>query len=319
MNLLIDQFGSINLLPLYSVLIVVLIERHLTLADKFHPLTFAKLVALRVAYKVHSKNPGTPLQQMIAGTLAPIVLLSPFMLLLAVLIYLSEYPIFFDSLLLLLALRFTPVMMRIKKVERCLKTNKKTLAKQHLQTLVLRETAQLSPFGIAKAAIESLMLRFAAQFCCVIVLYLVGGGLLALGYRLLFEFSQCWHTKQGSYAYFGKPIRLCLALILWLPARITALCFIIGQNISQGLRALTQGKNLLCSRYFVLSLQGAALGVELGGPVFYGDNKVRLAKCGGTRPIALEDINRALNGIKKAQWVFLTLCFIACLLLNIET
>lgn len=309
---------NIDLLPIFSLLIVVLLEKQLKFADKYHPLTFAKLMAQGLAFKVHRRSPGSPIQQLTAGTLAPIVLLTPFILLLGVLIYLAEYPIFFDSVLLLTALRFSPIVVTVKKVETCLRSKKNTLAKQHLQSIVLRKTQQLSPFGITKTAIESLLLRFALQYCCVIILYLIGGGLLALSYRLLYEFSHCWNAKQGSYRYFGKPSRLILSIVQWIPVRIATLCFIIGQNISRGLGALHNNVPLTCSRYFLLNLQGAALGVELGGPVYYTESKSRLLKCGGKRAVVLADIHRATFAIRKAQWVFLVLCFIVSLLLNLK-
>jgi adenosylcobinamide-phosphate synthase len=301
----------------FSVFLVVLLEKQLKFADKYHPLTFAKLIAERLVYKVHNRNPGNPIQQLTAGCLAPIVLLTPLMLLLGVLIYLSEYPIFFDSLLLFIAIRFQPVVNTVKKVELSLRRNKKTLAKQQLQSLVLRQTTLLSPFGIAKASIESLMLRFAIQYCTVILLYLIGGGIVALSYRLLFEFSHCWNTKQAKFNYFGQPVRLALQLVQWIPVRVAVLCFILGQNIIRGFGALRNGSALICSRYFLLHLQGAALGIELGGPIYYSASKSRLAKCGGSRVVMLDDINRTIHGLKKARWVFLTLCFILSLMLSI--
>jgi adenosylcobinamide-phosphate synthase len=94
-------------------------------------------------------------------------------------------------------------------------------------------------------------------------------------------------------------------------------CFVIGQNVIKGFAALKNDSRLTCSRYFLLNLQGAALGIELGGPVYYSDNKSRLAKCGGPRSIVLDDINRAIHGLQKARWVFLTLCFIVSLMLSI--
>jgi adenosylcobinamide-phosphate synthase len=317
LNALIEPFGSIYLLPIYSVFLVVFVEKHLKLADKFHPLTFARLIAQRLAYKVHNRNPGTSLQQMTAGFLAPIVLLSPLILLLGVLIFLSEFPIFFDSLLLLIALRFEPIVKTVQKVELSLRQNKKTLAKQQLQTIVLRKTEQLSPFGIAKAAIETLILRFALQYCSVIMLYLLGGGMLALAYRILFEFSHCWNSKQHDFIYFGRPLRWLLVLVQWIPARISALCFIIGQNIYKGIGALGNKTSLTCSRNFLLNLTGASLGFELGGPVFYNSSKSRFAKCGGQRSVALDDIRRTVQALRKAKWVFLTFCFVTSLLLNI--
>jgi adenosylcobinamide-phosphate synthase len=314
---LISEFSTPQLLAIYSVIIVVCLEKWLILPEKFHPLTFARLVAAGMAYKVNSRSSSNALQQIIAGTLAPLVLLTPFVVILVLLMYLAEYPIFFEALLLYIALSFEPIMARSKKIENTLKLGKKVLARHQLQTMVLRKTANLSSLGIAKACIESLLLRFCHQYCTVLLLYLVGGGVVAIGYRLLFEFSHCWHSRLPRFRYFAKPVRLIVDSIQWLPARLTVSCFILAQHVVLGWRAF-MGKPLLRqTRFFILNVPGAALGIQLGGPVYYTDEKFRFNKCGGPRLVINQDIARTIVAIRRTQWIFLTMCIIVSLLLNI--
>lgn len=317
MSDLISEFSTPQLLAIYSVIIVVCVEKWLVLPEKFHPLTFAKIVAQGMAYKVSRGQSSNALQQIIAGTLAPLVLLAPFLVILTLLMYLAEYPIFFEALLLFIALRFEPLILLSKKIENALKFEKKALARYQLQTMVLRKTTSLSSLGITKACIESLLLRFSHQYCTVMIVYLIGGGIAAISYRLLFEFSHCWHVRLPRFAYFAKPVRLLVDCIQWLPARLTGICFILAQHAVLGWRAFMRKPSHQQTRFFILNVQGAALGIQLGGPLYYAEEKLRFAKCGGPRLVTYEDIGRTIVTVKRAQWIFLAMCIIVSLLLNL--
>jgi adenosylcobinamide-phosphate synthase len=230
--------------------------------------------------------------------------------------YLAEYPIFFEALLLYIALSFEPIITRSKKIANALKLDKKVLARHQLQTMVLRKTPNLSSLGITKACIESLLLRFSHQYCTVITVYLVGGGVAAITYRLLFEFSHCWHARLPRFTYFAKPVRLVVDSIQWLPARLTGSCFIVAQNVGLGWRAFMGKSAHQQTRFFILNVQGAALGIQLGGPLYYAEEKLRFAKCGGSHLVTLEDIGRTVLAIRHTKWMFLTLCIIVSLLLH---
>lgn len=311
-----SELHESGLMPILSVLIVALIERWLPWPAKYHPLIFAALMAERMANKVHKKKAGSRLEQVIAGTLAPIVLLSPFLLIFWILLALAEYPVFFDSLLLLAALRFEYVCQTCRKIRIALNQDKKILARQLLQPLVLRSTHNLSSFGLAKACIETMLLRFSHQYCSVILLYLLGGGLLAVSYRLLYEFGQVWHPKQLSFTIFGQPVQRLMSCLQWLPAIISSLCFMLALNIWGGLKSIRSGLYWSCSRLVILNSQGGSLNLQLGGPAFYAKQKHRLTKCGGQRKVDISDIQRVLTANRHAKWVFLTLCFVFSLLLN---
>ena len=316
MSDLINELSNPQLLSVVAVIVVVCLERWLQLPDSVHPLTFARLIAQRMAYKVNARRPGDALQQTIAGTLAPLVLLVPFLVVLMLLMYLAEFPLFFESLLLLVALRFEPIIALCKKIEKSLKQDKKTLARHQLQNLVIRKTANLSALGITKACIESLLLRFNHQYCTVLMVYFVGGGIAAISYRLLFEFAQCWHGRVFRFEFFAKPTRFIVELIQWLPARLSGCCFILTQNFAMAWRAFKSKANQHNTRFFILNLQGAALSIQLSGPIYYGQDKLNQPKCGGLKLVTSEDICRAVAAVRNTQWVLLSLYIILSLLVN---
>lgn len=295
--------------PLWLLFLVAVLERVWAWPDKYHPLTLIRLLAASMARRVHpvrerfERSAG---QQKISGGLAILVLLTPILVLMAILINLAEYPIFFEGFLLLIALHYQPTVARFNQVFSSLQAEKKILAREILSPLVLRETTQLSPLGMAKAAIESLLLRFTHQYCGVMVWFLIAGGVGALGYRLIFELSQCWNRKEAQYQHFGKPAAAIFTVLAYIPAHIIAACFALAENVGgavSGFRQRGKGRRLPTT---LLSVYGGALGVQLSGPVVYAGVKYRFAKVGGERLLRLADMRRALSATYKTLAVLLT-------------
>lgn len=314
MQSVINTLLSEQLLPFWVLLLVVFIERYLPWPDKYHPISFVKVLAMGMQAKVLSPTKNSIGQQKISGTLACIILLLPFCTVLAVFKYLSEYPVFFEALMLLIALRFQDIPKQTRRVSAALSKQQKMLARHALSQIVLRETEKMSPLGMVKANIESLLLRYSYQYCSVIFWYLLTGGVGALLYRLLYELSLCWNNKLARFRYFGLPIRNVVNILQWLPSKLASLSVVLAVNISQGSTALIQRMSYQCNHLFVLNLCGASLGIELGGPAYYEQQKVRTRKCGGNRQIILADNTRALAAINRATWVWLTFYFMGCTL-----
>jgi adenosylcobinamide-phosphate synthase len=290
---------------------VVAVERWLHWPEKYHPLSVIKLLAKRLAEKVHKGARQSRYQQHLAGTLALLILVPPLVIIFALLASLSEFPLLFNALLFLVALQFQPIQQTNQKIYRALAQDRKILARQLLSAIVLRETQNLSPLGVGKACIESQLLRFAHQYCSVVLLYLIGGGALALAYRMGYECSQMWNTRTPYFRYFGRGAALSMTFIQWVPARLAALCFALAQNVGESVNAFRLNKWHHCTHLFLLHVQGAALGIELGGPAFYRGQKYRFDKVGGARPARLEDMQRTKKAITRAQTVLISFAVIA--------
>lgn len=310
----IDTLLSEQLLPFVVLVLIVFIESYLPWPDKYHPISFIKLLAKGMQTKVLFPELNSIGQQKISGALACLVLLLPFCVILGVFKYLSEYPIFFEALMLLVALRFQDIVKQTRRVTTALSKQQKMLARNALSQIVMRETEKMSPLGMVKANIESLLLRYSYQYCSVIFWYLLTGGIGALLYRFVYELSLCWNTKLTRFKYFGQLVRNIVNMLQWLPSKLATLSVVIVVNISQGSAALFQGRSYQCNHLFILNLCGASLGIELGGPAFYEQQKVRARKCGGKRTIILADNTRTVVAINRATWLWLTLYFMGCAL-----
>jgi adenosylcobinamide-phosphate synthase len=301
--------------PVWVLLVVVIIDQVWAWPDKYHPISFAKLLALRMADKVHSVHSQhdpqrSEMQQKTSGTLGFLVLIVPFITILAIFISLAEFPVFFELVLLLMAIQFQVIVKQCGKVSDALANNKKALARNLVSAIVVRETDKLSPVGVAKASIESLLLRFNQQFFTVVFWYFMLGGVGALTYRLLYEFSHCWNTKLQHFTYFGSPLAQLVKLLQWLPVRLAALTVVLGQDIGSAIKAYRNLPKHRNTHMLLLSLQGGALGIELSGPTYYNGAKVRSPKCGGERVVRHIDIKRAISAVQKAKVIILIASFL---------
>ncbi|MEP1448124.1 MAG: cobalamin biosynthesis protein [Paraglaciecola sp.] len=312
MNSVVNTLVSEQLLPFWVLLLVVFTERYLPWPDKYHPVSFMKALTVGMQAKVLSNDLNSSRQQKLSGSLACIVLLFPFYVILALFTYLSEYPIFFEALMLLIALRFQDMPKQTAKVTAALSKQQKMLARHAVSQIVIRKTEKMSPMGIVKANIESLLLRFSYQYCSVIFWYLLTGGVGALLYRFVYEMSLSWNIKLERFKYFGQPVRYLSNVLQWFPSKLASLSIVLAVNISLGTKALFQKVSYQCDHLFVLNLCGSSLGIELGGPAYYGSQKIRTTKCGGKRQIILADNSRTLAAINRATWVWLTVYFLGC-------
>jgi adenosylcobinamide-phosphate synthase len=306
----INPLFSGSMLSFWFLLLMVMVERYVPWPDKYHPISLVKLLAIGMAAKVLPAQPQSVSQQKISGSLAVMVLLIFVATILAILIYFSEYPMFFDGLMLLLALRFQNIVAQTNKVSAALATEKKLLARQTLSLLVLRQTENMSPMGMVKANVESILLRFGYQYCTVIFWYLLTGGPGALVYRFLYELCLCWNHKLSRFKHFGLPIRGLVSILQWIPTKLAGLSVVLAVNITRGSKALIQKQSYQSNHAFILNTCGASLGIKLGGPAYYDQKKVRTGQYGGTRPIILADNSRVLTAINRARWVWLTVYFV---------
>ena len=75
MHSIFNTLLSEQILPFWVLLLVVFIERYVPWPDKYHPISFIKLLAMGMQAKVLSPEQHPIRQQKISGTLAGIILL----------------------------------------------------------------------------------------------------------------------------------------------------------------------------------------------------------------------------------------------------
>lgn len=297
---------------------VLILERVFPLRENINPLSFFKAIALGISAKVHSKKKRNNItQQKIAGVMAIPTLLLPFLFLDYMLTLLTDFPYIFDGILLWMCLSWSAVKKDARVIERALKKEQKSLAKDHLSRWVIRDTETLSPMGVCKSTIEMLMLRAGKEYFAVIFYYMLFGSFVMLGYRLTALLAHSWNTKLVHYRHFGKPAQTLAGILEYLPNRLMSLVVMMLGNfgltftLMRGARKW-QNRNSLT----LLAATAANLKVSLGGPAIYEGEKLRRAVIGNnhTRAPETKDIGHAINLVEKILLVWLLfIVFIAVL------
>ena len=284
---------------LLLLLVVVITDSLWRWPQKYHPLTLFKLLADGMAKKVKPASDDNPSQHRISGALGAIVLIVPFTALIGILISLAEYPMFFEAVILLCVMDFAQIRFHYNAVVKALSKEKKVLAREMVGYMVARDTNRLSDIGIAKAAMESLLLRFYYQFCGVVFWFLIGGPVAALLFRLLLLFSWQWHWRKPGFFWFALPVRTITRLLSVVPAFIGASLLSLSTNPLGGVRALINSP-AKDSTSLLLALSGGSLGIRLGGPAIYAGNMIRYVRVGGNREVRFSDMVYCRRAIIRA-------------------
>ncbi|QPG06222.1 cobalamin biosynthesis protein [Salinimonas marina] len=280
----------------------------------YHPLTLMRQLSETMARRVRPGADYSVSQHRLSGILGAAVLLGPLLVLLALLVNMAEYPVFFEGLILLAILDFGHDRKAYRQVRSALNQEKKMLARDRLRLLVARDTDRLSPVGIAKAAIEALFLRFCYIYGAVVFWFLLAGPVAALTYRLLLMLSWQWHCRRPGFDYFVGPVQKLTRLLAIVPAWLTTFLLILVTHPIDAIQAARRSP-ATDSTSLLLALVGGALGFQLGGPAIYQQQKFRYPRVGGPREVRLSDVSRAKHAIDRTNLlmaILLLLTFVTC-------
>ncbi|WP_100643863.1 cobalamin biosynthesis protein CobD/CbiB [Alteromonas facilis] len=301
----------------WIIVAAIIVESLWLWPEKFHPLTFFRLVAARMQAKVNRHTERSHQQNLIAGTMAPILLVGPVLICVWLFMEFVHFRWFFDFLILVVAIHFKPTLIRFKRVHHYIQQAHKHVSRDLLQPLVLRETQQLSPLGIGKAAMESVALRFYYQVTVPLFWFFVAGPVAALGVRLLFECQQTWPRKHSRFRYFGRSAAFAFKWLASIPILLSS--FILGafyrpfSTLPQWFKGLFNP-----SRHAILRITSSAIKAELGGPAIYEGKKVRFPRWNSNCPTKVGHMAIMLQYIQGAKAISaVTYVMIASILFGI--
>jgi len=279
-----------------------------------HPLTLMRYLANQMGNKVLPSGQFGKTQHYISGTLAIIVLLFPLITCLAIIVYMAEYPVFFEAVIMVTVLDYGYQRKQYNRILSMVGKNKKVLTRETLATIVARDCTLLTDIGIAKAAIESLWLKFLYLYCGVIFYFLLAGPIAALTYRLLLLVSWQWHYRNPAMKYFAKPIRKTMTLLVLPPAIWGSIATLLITHPIKGIRAVrtsaARDKTSL-----LLALLGGVEGIQLGGPAIYHNRKYRHPRVGGNKQVTYSDMLKCRRTITSAMLVVVAMASVYLLIL----
>ncbi|MBL8965622.1 MAG: cobalamin biosynthesis protein CobD, partial [Spirochaetaceae bacterium] len=191
------------------------------------------------------------------------------------------------------------------RVARALRTEGLPGGRRAVSMIVGRDTAELDEAGIVRAAVESVAESSVDGVMAPMFWAFVLGPVGAFAYRAINTMDSMFGHKDERYILFGRVAARSDDAANWPPARL-ALPFIAlaafvtggGARAARGAwrTALRDhGKHESPNAAWPEAAFAGALGVELGGPVSYGGERLEKPRLGaGLAPAAPRDIGRAV-------------------------
>ncbi|MCK8043715.1 cobalamin biosynthesis protein [Shewanella sp. 1CM18E] len=286
------------------LLVSILLARIAPLPRSLQPLEWLSQVAKNLSLKVNHNGRANS-QQLIAGTLAMLLLIVPFWAVISFFIELAEFPWFFEAVTIYLCLQDDHFRYIANEVVILIKRDNKVRARSLLEPWLNRSTQSLSNVGLCKATIERLSTTSIYGTVSAILFYAIGGVPLLIVARMLKQLEFCWPIYNPQYRYFGMPVYALSTLLHFIPAKLWTLSLAI-QGGPQSLAALFNPKvnGVPMNEYQTSEVVACALNIELGGPVKFNSVKVDMPKVSYGRHPNEDDVKSAvkLNSIAFSLW-----------------
>jgi len=176
-------------------------------------------------------------------------------------------------------------------------------ARDAVGRVVSRDTTDLDATGVSRAAVESVLENgndavFGALFWFVLL-----GAPGAIAYRLVNTLDAMWGYRNRLYHHFGWAAARFDDVLNWVPARLTALTYVLFGNWRCGLRCWREQAGLWYSPNAgpVMAAGAGALRVSLGGTATYLGRQAQRPGLGlGPAPTAA-DIRHAITLVQRGM------------------
>ncbi len=298
------------------IILAVLLDMWLGEPRYWHPLAGFGRLAARIERFFHSGHRvGSGADNAVRGGWAVITAVTPFMFVAWLLTLSDSLAPLVEVLLLYLAIGGSSLAQHGRAVAEALSLGDLPLARQRVGWMVSRDTGQLDSHGVARSAVESVLENGNDALFGAIFWFLLLGAPGVVMYRLVNTLDAMWGYRTEHYLQFGFVAAKFDDLLNWLPARLTALGYILAGDTTRGWRCWrSQGHRTDSPNGGVVMAAGAgALGIQIGGPTSYHGVLSDKPLLGEGLPARGPDIYRAIRLVQRALLIWL----VASLLLEV--
>ena len=295
-----------NHLDFIVFICALLAERFLPLVSWYHPNHILSAIFNAIGQRVYKKTDSKQYHYL-AALLASTLVLTVIMIIVVLLLEFAFYPELLSGLILYLCLESSSINKKAIRIAKLTKKNQKSTARELLKPLVAREVKALSNPGIIKAVMESVILRTARHYFVVIFIFLLLGPIATLAYRLLTLIQQAWRTDIAPDSSFLTPLKLILFIIEYIPIRLLALTIASLKASKKSMHYIKHyGRHFYQKNTgWLLSVCSASLGVQLGGPGIYIEQRFNKMRVGVERLPSADDVPKLLNTLNQARFFWL--------------
>ena len=295
-----------------TALLAVLLDRLLGEPRRWHPLVGFGWLAQQVERLFYGEAESSPLSRRLYGVMASASLVGGF----ALVAYLAHrgfgvWSWLLDAALLYFAIGAASLGEHAAAVRRALVAGDLEAARQSVGRMVSRETANLDETSVARAAVESVLENGCDAVFGALFWFFVAGAPGVVAYRLANTLDAMWGYKNERYLHFGWAAARLDDLFNWIPARFTALTYLLLGRSGTAWRCWHSQAPAWESPNAgpVMAAGAGALRVRLGGPaVYHGRLEFRPPLGEGREPEA-EDITRATALVQRGVVLWLVLAF----------
>ena len=172
------------------------------------------------------------------------------------------------------------------------------IAEARLKTsyLVSRETSELKESDLSKATIESMLENGSDAIIAPLFYLAIFGATGVVFYRLSNTLDAMWGYRNPRFEQFGKVTARIDDILNLIPARLTALLYLILGNSKKAWHAWrTQGSSWYSPNAGVVMATGAgALDLSLGGNAIYHGKEKDRPRLGDGEKAMRDDIKRSI-------------------------
>jgi adenosylcobinamide-phosphate synthase len=292
-------------IPLIAVLGVVL-DRLLGEPRRWHPLVGFGWLTQRVERMLYrpSRFHGAIAVALLVGGFALITFLLQRSL--------ASWAWLLEVALLYLAIGATSLDQHAAAVQHALDIGDLDAARQNVSLLVSRDTTNLDETAVARATVESVLENGCDAVFGALFWFFVAGAPGVVAYRLANTLDAMWGYKNQRYLHFGWAAARLDDLFNWIPARLTALTYLLLGKSGAAWRCWhSQAPTWESPNAGPVMAAGAgALAVQLGGSaVYHGQLESRPPLGEGPQPVAA-DIARATTLVRRGVALWLVLACI---------
>jgi adenosylcobinamide-phosphate synthase len=303
-----------------SLLLAVVLDRLLGEPRRWHPLVGFGWLTRKIEQALYPAQPeAAPETRMrLLGVIGIVTLLAPFTALAFVAARLPAVGIVCTILLVYLAIGAKSLTQHAEAVVEALEQNDLPLARTRVSMIVSRETRDLTETEVVRATIESVLENGGDAIFSSLFWFLLLGAPGVVLHRLANTLDAMWGYRNQRYQYFGWAAARFDDVLNFIPARLTALTYILMGNLKQGWRCWQEQAVTWYSPNAgpVMAAGAGALGVALGGAArYHGKIKARPSLGMGDEPVA-HDIRRAVALVNRGICLWVVLAFVTALFIG---
>jgi adenosylcobinamide-phosphate synthase len=284
------------------MLCAVLLDRLLGEPRRWHPLVGFGRYAAWLEQHLNAGN-----ARRVRGILAWLLALAPFTLLA---FFLCRQP-WLDAaasvLILYFALGMQSLTEHANRIRQALQADDLVAARRRVGEIVSRDTTAMQAEDVARAGVESVLENGNDAVFGALFWFAVLGAPGALVYRLANTLDAMWGYRTERYFYFGWAAARLDDVLNFVPARLTALTYLLLGNARNAWQCWRQQAPQWDSPNAgpVMASGAGSLCLRLGGAAqYHGALEQRPVLGAGDAPCA-RDIGRAISMVQRGVWFWL--------------